>query len=66
MRLHKALVALVAFLLVLVMVAPQPRKSGVSAQQPTGSIPTVTGTPTGPTVAVDPSLQSSWCIPVRA
>lgn len=26
------------------------------AQQPTGSIPTVTGTPTGPTVAVDPSL----------
>ncbi len=28
----------------------------VVAQQPTGSIPTVTGTPTGPTVAVDPSL----------
>ena len=27
------------------------------AQQPTGSIPTVTGTPTGPTVAVDPSLE---------
>jgi uncharacterized protein YraI len=27
-----------------------------NAQQPTGSIPTVTGTPTGPTVAVDPSL----------
>ncbi len=26
------------------------------AQQPTGSIPTVTGTPSGPTVAVDPSL----------
>ena len=26
------------------------------AQQPTGTIPTVTGTPTGPTVAVDPSL----------
>lgn len=28
-----------------------------TAQQPTGSIPTVTGTPTGPTVAVDPSLE---------
>jgi hypothetical protein len=28
----------------------------VIAQQPTGSIPTVTGTPTGPTVSVDPSL----------
>lgn len=30
--------------------------SQVVAQQPTGSIPTVTSTPTGPTVAVDPSL----------
>ena len=28
-----------------------------AAQQPTGSIPTVTGTPSGPTVAVDPSLE---------
>ncbi len=28
----------------------------VFAQQPTGSIPTVTGTPEGPTVTVDPSL----------
>ena len=28
----------------------------VRAQQPTGSIPTVTGTPSGPTVGVDPSL----------
>ncbi len=28
----------------------------VAAQQPTGSIPTVTGTPSGPTVSVDPSL----------
>lgn len=30
--------------------------SGVLAQQPTGSIPTVTGTPSGPTVRVDQSL----------
>lgn len=33
-----------------------PLDTAVLAQQPTGSIPTVTGTPTGPTVAVDPSL----------
>jgi uncharacterized protein YraI len=31
-------------------------RTPVQAQQPTGSIPTVTGTPTGPTVSVDPSL----------
>lgn len=30
--------------------------AAVHAQQPTGSIPTVTGTPAGPTVTVDPSL----------
>jgi uncharacterized protein YraI len=29
----------------------------VSAQQPTGSVPTVTSTPSGPTVGVDPSLE---------
>lgn len=34
-----------------------PSQSPVQAQQPTGSIPTVTGTPTGPMVAVDPSLE---------
>lgn len=28
----------------------------VLAQQPTGSVPTVTGTPAGPTIQVDPSL----------
>ena len=33
-----------------------PSLQPVIAQQPTGSIPTVTGTPTGPMVAVDPSL----------
>jgi uncharacterized protein YraI len=33
-----------------------PLEPGVFAQQPTGSIPTVTGTPTGPMVSVDPSL----------
>ena len=34
-----------------------PVSPSVLAQQPTGSIPTVTGTPTGPMVSVDPSLE---------
>ncbi len=34
-----------------------PARMPVSAQQPTGVIPTVTGTPTGPMVSVDPSLE---------
>ncbi len=38
------------------LIAGLPRHAPVLAQQPTGSIPTVTGTPAGPTVAVDPSL----------
>lgn len=33
-----------------------PGHSVVSAQQPTGSVPTVTGTPSGPLITVDPSL----------
>lgn len=34
-----------------------PSPSGVLAQQPTGAIPTVTGTPSGPVIRVDQSLQ---------
>jgi hypothetical protein len=34
-----------------------PSRAPVMAQQPTGSVPTVTGTPTGPMVSVDPSLE---------
>jgi hypothetical protein len=34
----------------------QPEHTPVLAQQPTGSIPTVTGTPAGPWVRVDPSF----------
>ncbi len=34
-----------------------PGQPAVHAQQPTGSIPTVTGTPVGPVVSVDPSLE---------
>jgi hypothetical protein len=33
-----------------------PAQPSVLAQQPTGSIPTVTGTPSGPIIRVDPSL----------
>lgn len=33
-----------------------PGNSVALAQQPTGSVPTVTGTPSGPTITVDPSL----------
>jgi len=43
-------------LLALLISARQPGGSTAFAQQPTGTIPTVTGTPIGPTVAVDPSL----------
>lgn len=35
-----------------------PGHSVVSAQQPTGSVPTVTGTPSGPLITVDPSLDT--------
>jgi uncharacterized protein YraI len=34
-----------------------PQRTPAKAQQPTGIIPTVTGTPTGPLVSVDPSLE---------
>ena len=34
-----------------------PNQQGIAlAQQPTGSVPTVTGTPTGPVITVDPSF----------
>ncbi|MEO5886038.1 MAG: hypothetical protein ABIQ77_00100 [Anaerolineales bacterium] len=36
----------------------EPRTLSVLAQQPTGSVPTVTGTPPGPTIKVDQSLQT--------
>jgi hypothetical protein len=35
----------------------KPNQLAVLAQQPTGSIPTVTGTPEGPMIRVDPSIQ---------
>lgn len=58
MKSHKTLTLGSFLFLALVIAGHQPDSSSVQAQQPTGSIPTVTGTPTGPTVAVDPSLGS--------
>lgn len=46
--------AVVAALLLLGFLMPG--REVVLAQQPTGSVPTVTGTPSGPTIQVDPSL----------
>ena len=43
-------------LLLLALALSAPLQAQVLAQQPTGSIPTVTGTPTGPVVSVDPSM----------
>jgi len=58
----------VAFILMIASAAPG---TMVLAQQPTGSVPTVTGTPTGPTVKVIYSEQinvrsgpSSWLYPI--
>lgn len=47
---------LVAFCGVLALGAFAPGQTSVLAQQPTGSIATVTGTPAGPVIRVDPSL----------
>jgi len=57
MRFRKFLI-LVFFIVGIVSLAVSiPSKIPALAQQPTGSIPTVTGTPAGPMVSVDPSLQ---------
>lgn len=56
MRLTRVLAVALLSVLGLLIAVPRSAESAVLAQQPTGSIPTVTGTPTGPTVSVDPSL----------
>lgn len=52
----KALLLVILALGLLLLGLFNPIQPVVSAQQPTGSVPTVTGTPSGPTVQVDPSL----------
>jgi len=56
MRARKLLALAVPALLLLVLAVSIPLQPQAFAQQPTGSIATVTSTPTGATVSVDPSL----------
>jgi hypothetical protein len=56
MHARKFLFLCLPVLVMLMLTMGTPAALRVAAQQPTGSIPTVTGTPTGPTVSVDPSL----------
>ncbi|HXF85152.1 MAG TPA: hypothetical protein VNK49_07155 [Anaerolineales bacterium] len=46
-----------AFLAALLLGLMDPSQKPALAQQPTGSVPTVTGTPEGPYIRVDPSLR---------
>ncbi len=56
MHVRKFLVMALPEALALLLALSIPIQRQVIAQQPTGSIPTVTGTPVGPVVSVDPSL----------
>lgn len=53
----RLLVWILALIGILFLGLLAPQKTPVLAQQPTGSVPTVTGTPEGPMVTVDQSLQ---------
>ena len=57
LTLVRTVVWFVAIIGVVVLGAFAPNQVSVLAQQPTGSIPTVTGTPSGPVVRVDPFNQ---------
>jgi hypothetical protein len=54
----KAAVWVVAILIITLLAWLSPAVPPALAQQPTGSIPTVTGTPSGPIITVDSSLQN--------
>src|ERR1051326_4439770 len=56
-RKTRMIVWIVAIIGIILLGFFDPRGPSVLAQQPTGSIPTVTGTPEGPVVTVDQSLQ---------
>ncbi len=53
---RKILLLALPVLLFAALLIGAPFQSRAVAQQPTGSVPTVTGTPIGPVVSVDPSL----------
>lgn len=56
MHARKLLLGVIPAALLMLLALSVPAQPRVLAQQPTGSIPTVTGTPLGPMVSVDPSL----------
>jgi len=62
-RVAKSALWSIGLLGILFMGIISPGNMTVFAQQPTGSVPTVTGTPAGPTIKVDGSIQQ---IPVYA
>ncbi len=57
LRITKLTLWIIVLLVILFVGAISPGRVNVFAQQPTGSVPTVTGTASGPTVTVDISLQ---------
>lgn len=57
MNLRKSVFFTIVALGILALALSIPSQAVVVAQQPTGNIPTVTGTPSGPMVSVDPSLE---------
>lgn len=57
MPFHRILFFLFVIMGIVLLAISIPSGTPVNAQQPTGIIPTVTGTPTGPMVSVDPSLE---------
>jgi hypothetical protein len=58
LRKSKAAVWVAAILVITLLAWLSPAPPPALAQQPTGSIPTVTGTPSGPIITVDSSLQN--------
>lgn len=56
MHARKTLLVVLSSVFLAALVANVPLERHAIAQQPTGSIPTVTGTPVGAVVSVDPSL----------
>jgi uncharacterized protein YraI len=57
MRFQRLIILFFMVVGVISLAISMPSQNPVSAQQPTGIIPTVTGTPTGPLISVDPSLE---------
>lgn len=66
LKLLKITGLLVIFSLFLFTIYTLSDTKSVYAQQPTGSIPTVTGTPTGPMAKVDASISESGGINIRS